>query len=162
MDTVPVRVTTRMPGHGRDDDRVAGAVRWALRALITVHVLGVCGQAVLAGRFLAGDYPMLRLHADNATATAIVGFAQLLCAVLYWRPAGGAGWPALASLGLAVAEPTQIYLGYQRILGVHVPLGVAIVVSVAVLAGWAWHPGFGRPHEPNRPPSAPRSGRGGA
>jgi hypothetical protein len=150
VDALPVRVTTRTPNRGRDDYRAAGPARWALRTLITVHLLGVCGQAVLAGRFLAGDYPMLQLHADNARATAIVGFAQLLCAVLYWRPAGGPGWPALASLGLAVAEPTQIYLGFQRLTGVHVPLGVAIVVGSAAFAGWAWRPGFGR----GRPPSA--------
>jgi hypothetical protein len=135
------RVTGRAENRG---DLAVGAGQGALRATISLHVLGVFTQAVLAGRFLAGDYPMLAVHGDNGRATTIVGFAQLLCSVVYWRRGGGPGWPALASLAVSLAESVQIYLGANRIIGLHIPLGIMIVAGMSLFTWWAWGAGFRR------------------
>ena|SRR5689334_24718190 len=117
-------------------------MRWLLRAVVTLHLVDVFAQPVLAGRFMSGDYDMLAAHRINATSVAAVGFAQLLVALLVWRPGRGPGWPALVSLGLSLAEPLQIYLGFHRVIGVHVPLAVVIVATSAVLAVQVWRPAF--------------------
>jgi hypothetical protein len=136
------RRTTSAPG------RVARPARLALRAVITLHAMAVFGQAVLAGRFLSGDFPMLSAHLINSQVVGALGILQVVAAVLYWRPGGGPGWPALACLGVFVTEPIQIAAGLLRIIGLHVPLGVAITVAAALLTTWAWRPSFGRRRAP--------------
>ena len=111
---------------------------WLLRGSATIHALAAFGQAVLAGRFLSGDYAMLGLHADNASLVGLSGFALLIAAILHWRRGGGPGRLPLACLALSAAEVTQIVLGYGRVLGVHVPLGVAIIATATAVLVWAW------------------------
>lgn len=123
--------------------RVAMPYRWALRAVITLHALDVFAQPVLAGRFLAGDYDTLALHSTNAIIVGIIGYVQIVAAILYWWPAGGAGWPVLAAFGVSAAETVQIILGFERVVGVHVPLGVAIISTMVVLLVWVWRRDFG-------------------
>src|SRR2546423_11863025 len=118
-------------------------MRWLLRAVVTLHLADVFAQPILAGRFMSGDYDMLAVHRTNAISAAVVGFTQLAIALLYWRPARGPSWPALLCLGLSGAEAVQIYLGFNRILGLHVPLGVAIIGTSAVLTTTVWRPAFG-------------------
>jgi hypothetical protein len=118
-------------------------MRWLLRAVVTAHLADVFAQPVMAGRFMSGDYDLLAVHRANAISAAVVGFTQLAVAFLYWRVVRGPGWPALVCLGLSAAEGLQIYLGFNRILGLHVPLGVAIIAISAVLAAVVWRPGFG-------------------
>lgn len=114
---------------------------WTLRVFRTVvtleAVLGF-GQAVLAGSFLSGNYGALDMHAVNASATGITAVAMTLAAILLWRPGGGPAWPAIASGLLFGAEALQIALGYGRVLAVHVPLGAAIIASIALMLRWAW------------------------
>ncbi len=132
------------PGTAQTD-LVARPFRWALRALITVHALDAFTQAILAGRFLSGDFAMLKTHLDNANfGVSSISSLQIIAAVLYWRPGGGRSWPLFASLALTGVEAVQILLGVNRILGVHIPLGVLIILSTAALAVWAWRPGYGR------------------
>jgi hypothetical protein len=117
-------------------------MRRLLRVVVTLHLADVFAQPVLAGRFMSGDYDMLAAHRTNATFVAVVGFVQLLVALLVWRPGRGPGWPVLVSLGLSLAEPLQIYLGFNRIIGIHVPLAVLIVTTSAVFAVLVWRPAF--------------------
>lgn len=124
-------------------DRVVRPLRWALRAVITLHAVDVFLQPVFAGRFLSGDYGMLGAHGNNAFAVVIIALVQTVLAVVYWRPGGGPGWPALASVGLLVAESVQMELGFARVIGVHVPLGVAIVAAAILMLVWAWGHSFG-------------------
>jgi hypothetical protein len=122
---------------------------WVLRWVITLHGLEVFAQAVLAGRFLAGDYDMVQLHAVNAIIAVSVGYLNILAAILYWRPGGGPAWPMYATIGLSVAETIQIILGFARVIGLHVPLGVLIIVITTLLAVWAWRVQLGpRPAVP--------------
>ncbi|MEU7058280.1 hypothetical protein [Streptomyces sp. NPDC046197] len=119
---------------------------WTLvlfRAVVTCEAALALGQAVLAGSFLSGHYQALDLHALNATATGLTAVAQIVAALLLWRPGGGPGWPVLAGIALFGAEAGQIAMGYARVLAVHVPLGVAIIVCTLLMFGWAWRPAAG-------------------
>jgi hypothetical protein len=111
---------------------------WVLRWVITLHALEVFAQAVLAGRFLAGDFDMVELHAVNAIIAGSVGYLNIVAAILYWRPGGGSTWPMYAAIGLSAAETIQILFGFARVIGLHVPLGVSIIVTTTLLAVWAW------------------------
>jgi hypothetical protein len=126
-----------------ESGRVARPLRWVLRGVVTVHLGAVAGQVLLAGRFLAGDYDLLGVHATNGIVVTVLGWVQVLVAVLYWHPGGGPAWPLVACVGLALAEPLQVVLGFSRGIGVHVPLGVAIVVAAVLLAIGVWRPAFG-------------------
>ncbi|MEU6012169.1 hypothetical protein [Streptomyces sp. NPDC047453] len=123
-----------------DPRRHPAWARGALRAVTTVHVATLFTQAVLAGRFLSGDYDMLTAHAVNANVIVAVGLVQVVVAVLYWRPGRGPGWPAAVSAVLLVAEAGQAVLGYQRTLGVHVPLGVTLIAAGLLLLVQVWRP----------------------
>ncbi|MGW4824764.1 hypothetical protein ACWEP4_39085 [Streptomyces sp. NPDC004227] len=142
--------------------------------MTTVHAATLFTQAVLAGRFLSGDYDMLTAHAVNASVIVAVGLVQVVVAVLYWRPGRGPGWPAAVSAVLLVAEAGQAVLGYQRTLGVHVPLGVALIAAGLLLLVQVWRPlppgpvtatsgdagsGPGRVPPPGSSPEASRSAR---
>jgi hypothetical protein len=81
----------------------------------------------------------MRLHEPVKVSLVFVALAQLLTATIYWR-SGGAGWPALLSLAVIAAESVQITMGFARELAVHIPLGVAIVMTVLVFAGWTLRP----------------------
>ncbi|MFF3513273.1 hypothetical protein [Streptomyces sp. NPDC002573] len=114
---------------------------WTLavfRAVVTCEAALALGQAVLAGSFLSGHYGALDLHALNATATGLTALAQIVAALLLWRPGGGPSWPLLAGIALFGAEAGQIAMGYTRVLAVHVPLGVAIIACTFLMFGWAW------------------------
>lgn len=140
-------LTRSETGHSaaRNTGRVNGWFRWSLRIAITLHALDALTQAVFAGRFLAGSYGMLQAHLDNANfGVSSISAIQIIVAVLYWRPGGGRGWPVLASLALTGAEAIQITLGLNRVLGVHVPLGVLIIVAAGWFAIWTWRPAFGQ------------------
>jgi hypothetical protein len=113
------------------------AVR-GLRAVVLAHAGLVLAQAAFAGRYLSGDAAGLRLHERNAELIVTLALVQLILAVLVWRPGRGPAWPALASLALWLAEVAQMSLGYGRVLGVHVPLGVAIFGLTVALAIGTW------------------------
>jgi hypothetical protein len=114
--------------------------RWLFRIVVSAEALLALGQSVLAGGFLAGHYPLLALHAANASATGVTAAVLTVAGILLWRPGGGPWWPALASGALFAAEAGQIAPGYSRVLAAHVPLGVLIIAGVALLLVWAWRP----------------------
>ena len=97
-------------------------------------------QPLLIGLFLGGDFDKLAAHA----AVGGVLVALTLRAVPASVPGLAAGRPArLGGRGRArpwwPAAVVQIAAGYQRNLGLHVPLGVALAaagLSVAIRAWW--------------------------
>jgi hypothetical protein len=131
--------STVLPDVGDKRARRTGA---AFRAVATVHALAVFGQPILAGRFMNGDTAMLELHGDNAVVVGVLGIVQLIVAILCWRIARGGSWPCSwpvpLCVGLALAEPLQIFFGFNRVIGLHVPLGVAIVATTVVLLISVW------------------------
>jgi hypothetical protein len=115
---------------------------WLLRLLVTVQALDAFLQAVFEGRFLAGDFAMLGLHRTNGTLVGGASMGVLVASVVAWRVARV---PGRIVLGLALLGPLaglQIFLGFRRTLGIHVPLGVAIIALSGWLGVWLWthHP----------------------
>ena len=89
------------------------------------------------------SYPSLATHRENATVAGIAVLVAAVAAVPIRWPGRGPLWPMLASLGLFALIGGQIALGFLRLLTIHIPLGVAIIVLAVLLAVWAW-----RPHPP--------------
>lgn len=114
------------------------------RAAVTVEAVLAFTQAVLAGGFLAGNYDLLGMHSTNGQYTGIAAGTELVAAILLWRPGRGPGWPALVCAGLFGAVAAQIALGHARVLAIHVPLGVTVIVGSALMLIWAWRPARGR------------------
>ena len=118
-----------------------GSARWAVRAfrvLITGAAVILFNQSLQAGEFMSGNYQFLEFHRFGPTAAEFVVLFAAIAAVVArfrdsysWRPAG------LTAL-LWVAIQVQEFAGEERVLAVHVPLGVSIIVSVVLLTGWAW------------------------
>lgn len=108
------------------------------RVAISVAATLLALQAVFAGQFLGGTYDALGTHRENATVAGIAVLVAAVAAVPMWRPGGGRLWPVLACLGLFGLIAAQIAIGFARIIAVHVPLGVLIVVATVLLTVRAW------------------------
>lgn len=117
---------------------------WPLRLLLTVHLVAVLAQPVLAGRYLAGDVDAIALHGTIGSTLAAVGLLLIVLALLYVLGGRGRWWVAPAAVALFLAEGFQIGAGFTRDLGLHVPLGVAIVLASVLLTVWVWSPSAGR------------------
>lgn len=113
---------------------------WLLRAVITVHLAAVLAQPVLAGAYLAGDVDSIAVHGLVGSLLAVVGMATIAATLLYVLGGRGRLWVAPVGVGLFLADGIQIGAGFRRDLGLHIPLGVAIVVASVLLAVWAWSP----------------------
>jgi H+/Cl- antiporter ClcA len=111
---------------------------WLLRVFLTAQATDAFLQPVLEGRFLSGDFAMLAAHRTNGTYVGVLSLSQILAAVLAWRVSRVPGAIVAAVVALGAATGLQIYLGFNRVLGIHVPLGVAIVGVSGWLAVWMW------------------------
>lgn len=111
---------------------------WPFRITMTVAALLMCVQPVLAGQFMSGTHGALRAHDRNADLAAAGVLVSVVCAVLLRWLGRGPLWPSLVSALLLVMTGAEIGLGKQRVLAVHVPLAVAIVMLAVWLAVWSW------------------------
>jgi hypothetical protein len=112
--------------------------RWLFRVCMTVAATLLANQAVYAGQFLAGTYGSLLTHRENATYSGIAVAVAAAAAVLLRWPGRGPLWPVLATVGLFGLIAAQIAIGFARIITVHIPLGVAVIVVAVLLTVWAW------------------------
>jgi hypothetical protein len=96
---------------------------------------------VLIGLFLSGgDQAKLRAHEIGGNAVAATGIFAVVASIIVWRMAK---WPAKAvawCLLLVVAEIVQLSMGYERHLGIHVPLGVFLAITASFLELWVYKP----------------------
>lgn len=106
------------------------------KILTALNTLAVLFQAVTAGQLLSGA--SAGPHDIGAGAVHVLGLAQLVVAVLVWRPGRGAGWPALVGLGILLLGFVQSAMGGAGVLTVHVPLGMAVFGLSVWLLVWAW------------------------
>jgi len=123
-----------------------GAV-WLFRATVLIHTALLGAQPVLIGLFLSGDSTKLQAHSTVGSAILTACAAQGVAAILVWRPGRWSIRPFAITLAMFIAELIQLTAGYARNLGLHVPLGVALVTTGVILTTWAWWP--------RRPPHTP-------
>ncbi|TYB55395.1 hypothetical protein FXF51_45875 [Nonomuraea sp. PA05] len=114
---------------------------WALRAVVSAHVVAMAGQPVFAGVYLTGDYDSLRWHALGADVVTSIGYLQLVVAIVVWARLRQA-WPFVATLAVVGAETVQYFAGLDGALWLHLPLGVMTVVALAVLFIAVWQRPF--------------------
>ena len=117
-------------------DRGPRASLQVLRVVAVLHSLAFLGQPVYAGGYLMGDVDSLALHDINAFVITGLDLAQLICAVVYFWGGRGRAWPIWTSLAVALAVEVQVGVGFERLLVVHLPLGVALTVGQIVLTMW--------------------------
>ena len=149
--TLPSAVGAALPPTGRRP--VFVALLALVRFLAPVHAALALVQPVSIGLYLDGRYGLLRVH---QVAAGLVVLAALLLGVvaLGYVLSGGRLW-ALGCVPLFLLEGVQTGLGYSRSLGVHIPLGVAVVTLALAVAVLVWTPGAARRRAP-RSPRPPR------
>lgn len=111
---------------------------WPYRITLSVSAVLLFNQAVFAGQFLGGSYPSLATHRENATYAGIAVLVAGLAAIVIRWPGGGPWWPIAATFGLFGLIAAQIVFGFLRLLVIHIPLGVSIIVLAVLLLVWAW------------------------
>ena len=131
---------------------------WTLRLALTVHLLAVLAQPVLAGRYLIGDVDAIKLHGLIGSLLVLVAMLVIVATLLYVVGGRGRLWVLPVTVLLFLADSFQVGFGYERALHLHIPLGVAIVITSVLLAAWVWTPAAARPRGPRRP-SAGEDGR---
>lgn len=89
---------------------------------------------------LTGHYDALGLHATGADLVFYLGLAQVLVAVVV-GVSGGARWPIVGTVLIAVGETGQYFAGLAGALDLHLPLGVALVAGTVVLVVALWRTG---------------------
>ena len=117
---------------------------WVLRLAVTVHLVLVLAQPVLAGLFLTGNVDAIDVHSAVGGVVAAASLVLIATAVAYVLRRGRL-WVLPVVVVLFLTVGAQIALGATRVLGAHVPLGVAIAVASALLAVWVWSPSAARP-----------------
>jgi hypothetical protein len=131
--------TPPVTASARSGARRTGFI-WPLRLLLVPYAALLVAQPVLAGRFLEGSFDALKPHGDIGGGLVPLTWIVLFAAVLAWRPGRLGAFPLVASGLLSVLVIVQVVAGYSRALGVHLPLGVAIVATGVAMLGWAWSP----------------------
>jgi hypothetical protein len=111
---------------------------WLLRIPVTLNLLAVLVQPVLAGRYLTGEVDAIGTHAAVGSGLAALGLLTAGLALLHVVAGRGAPWVLLAAVGLFLALGFQIGMGYARAMAVHVPLGVGIVLASVLLTAGVW------------------------
>ena len=121
------------------DKRAASLWPWVLlRITASLALVGMIGQATLAGGFLSGFYPALEGHARLGTATSVMIMLQAVVCIAVWKRGGGPSWPLRASIAQVVVAFALWPLGESRILALHLPVAVALGIGVAFVAVWSW------------------------
>ncbi len=117
---------------------------WFLRFVATAHLVLVLAQPVLAGLFLTGNVDAIAVHSAIGSALAAVAIV-LIATTLIYVVRRGSLWVLPAAVVLFFAVGLQIGMGYSRVLQIHIPLGVAIVMAAVAFAVWVWTPAAARP-----------------
>lgn len=145
--TLPPGVGTAPPASARRP--VFGVLLALFRVLALLHAGLALAQPVSIGLYLDGRYGLLRVHQAAAGLLILTALALGVVALGYVL-SGGRLW-ALGCVPLFLAAGVQTGMGYSRSLGVHVPLGVAVVALALVVAVLAWTPAAGRPRAERHP-----------
>lgn len=135
---------TPRAGHGR---------RWPLviaRATSATLAILALAQAVFAGGFLGGRYDALLLHSAGAKATTLLSVVQVVVLVIVSRT-GGPRWPIAGATLVTILFVAEFASGELRLTGLHVPLGVLLIVGVIQLTASVWRLPLTAPSRSPRP-----------
>ncbi|MFE3757702.1 hypothetical protein ACFXO9_25635 [Nocardia tengchongensis] len=153
MKTAPVEQSPPRPVPTPIAPRV---LRGAIRVAATLTAADAVLQALLAGRFLAGNFDSLALHGTNAIALGVLTVVLLGMTVARSRVEHGPWWPVAAAGALLAAEGLQIWVAQQNLLELHVPLGVGVIAALIMITTWAWRdPHAGRESLRHNPEAQP-------
>jgi hypothetical protein len=109
-----------------------------LRILVTVQAAVVLVQAITAGLLLSGTPNIRGVHGMGALMLVLVGLAQVVVAILHWRPGRGSARLLGPSIGILVAVLIQATLGETHNKALHVPLGVLMFGGLLQLTRQLW------------------------
>lgn len=132
---------TSPEGRTAEDAELPRWPLWVFRGTTALAAIMLFDQSVFAGQFLSGTYDALLIHRENATFAGISVVVSSIGAVLLRWPGRGPWWPIVACFGLFGLIALQIIIGFARILALHLPLGVLIILLATGLAVWAWRTG---------------------
>ncbi len=113
---------------------------WSLRVLVTLHLVAVLCQPLLAGLFLAGDVDAMAWHGIVGGLVVLLSLTVAATAFGYVLAGRGRWWVLPVAWGVVLVEGMQLGLGFSRVLQAHIPLGVAVVTGAVLLAAWVWSP----------------------
>lgn len=110
----------------------------ALQVALTLHALLLLVQPLWAGLFLSGDYERLATHHDTALVVMGTGTLVLVLAVAAWWFASWPTWLPIAAFALMTLLGMQFTAGFDRQMGLHIPLGTLLAVGTIHLVGWTY------------------------
>lgn len=111
--------------------------RLLTRVTTAVLAVQVLLQPVLAGGFLSGHYDLLRMHMINGFTMVVVALVQGVAAVFLYR-AGASRSVLFHGFAVPLAIIATATLGEFRLLVLHVPIGVLMVIGILQMASEAW------------------------
>jgi hypothetical protein len=114
-----------------------------LRGLSFLVLLQVLLQAVLAGGFITGEVSLLGLHSANGILLFVTSGLLVGGSVLLVRPGRGPWWPIVLTSVLWLLITAQDMFGFTRMIGLHIPVGVALM---GLISGFAWWASMYRTH----------------
>lgn len=125
---------------------------WLLRIVLVLHLALAVSQPLTIGRYLDGVFSMVQVHGTLGSVLFLVTMVAVVAAIGY-AFAGGRIWVTPVLGVVTFVEMIQVGMGYSRLLGIHVPLGVATVVAAVLLCWWSWTADArrGRPRRERRP-----------
>lgn len=110
------------------------------RVWAVFHGVLVLSQVGFAGALLDAVDTALDWHGGVGGSLILVALVQTVLAVPAAWPGGLPVWPLAVSAALVVADTAQVAMGHAGVLTLHVPLGVAIVVTQTAIAVRALRP----------------------
>ncbi|MGJ6965321.1 hypothetical protein ACSDR0_25770 [Streptosporangium sp. G11] len=117
---------------------VSTGLLYGVRVLVVAQAAGLVVAASFAGQAVQSGGELGETHVMAGMVVHLIALLQIVAAVLVWRPGRGAGWPALASLGLFLIGMGQ-HFSWEA-LGTHVPSGLLLFGLTVALLVWAWSP----------------------
>ena len=110
--------------------------------ILGIHAAIAFNQSILAGMYLSGNLDAMKLHGALGSSLTVVIMVQSVAALLFLYPGRGPWWPLAVTVPMFFVIGLQIGMGYARTLGLHVPLGVALIVVPVGMFVWSlrWKP----------------------
>jgi hypothetical protein len=107
------------------------------RVALALQAAALLVQSLLAGLILTGDAIALSAHMAVGGASLVIAVVQALAAILLVGLANAAKWLVPANIGFLIAEGLQMAAGRLGLLGIHLPLGVALFGAAVLMSAYA-------------------------